>query len=544
MGFIKAALTTALLGSHQAMATLQPITMKGAKFFYENGTQFYMKGVAYQQEVGAAGEVTSQKYLDPLADTKNCAKDIPLLAELKTNTIRTYAIDPTADHDECMALLDKAGIYVIADLGEPAKSINRDDPVWDIDLFKRYTDVIDALSPYSNVIGFFAGNEVSNNASNTPASAFVKAAVRDTKAYIAKKQEDGGRWMGVGYAANDDPNIRVPSAHYFNCGEEKEAIDFWGYNIYSWCGTSSFEKSGFDKQTEFFRNYSVPVFFAEYGCNVGDSPPGAEGRLWEDTLALYSDKMTDVWSGGIVYMYHQEENDYGLVKVGSGAPEKLDNFGVLKTQIAKVDPTQTSIEDYQPTNSAQACPAISEDWQVAGNALPPTPDSSLCECMFSSLSCVPASSLAIKSYGSIFGFICENSPESCDGIKADTAAGVYGPYGGCTGEQKLGYVMNEYYKNLDEAADACDFEGQADIVKAPSVASTCTAALSSASAAAANAGTATGASSSSTSSSGATKSSNPAVPGARMERMMSVGDFAVGLYLLVAMGAGGAMVLL
>jgi hypothetical protein len=295
-----------LLG--QASAALPPIIMKGTKFFYENGTQFFMKGIAYQQEFGAPGAVATSKdvkYADPLANPAACKRDVPLLKALNTNTIRTYAIDPKADHDECMKLLDEAGIYVISDLSEPELSINRDDPKWNVELYERYTAVVQSLSKYSNVIGFFAGNEVSNNNTNTPASAFVKAAVRDTKAYI---RDNIDRWMGVGYAANDDPFIRIQIAHYFNCGPEEDSIDYWGYNIYSWCGKSSMEESGYDKQVEFFRNYSVPVFFAEYGCNI---PNGADGRIWDETLALYSDEMTDVMSGGIVYMFHQEANDYG-----------------------------------------------------------------------------------------------------------------------------------------------------------------------------------------------------------------------------------------
>lgn len=279
---------------------------QGTKFFYENGTQFFIKGVAYQQDSAAAGQSTgSTKFVDPLSNAKNCERDVPILAKLGTNAIRTYAIDPTADHSSCMKLLEAAGIYVISDLSEPALSINRDSPSWDTELFDRYKSVVDELGQYDNVIGFFAGNEVSNNKSNTDASAYVKAAVRDTKAYIKSK---GGRWMGVGYAANDDADIRAEIAHYFNCGTEEESIDFWGYNIYEWCGQSSFQKSGYADQVDFFKNYSVPVFFAEYGCN---NPGGAEGRIWQETTALYSDQMTDVISGGIVYMYFQEDNDYG-----------------------------------------------------------------------------------------------------------------------------------------------------------------------------------------------------------------------------------------
>lgn len=246
------------------------------------------------------------KYVDPLADGDKCKRDIPLLAELGTNTIRTYAIDPEADHSACMKMLQDAGIYVISDLGEPSLSINRDKPQWNTELFTRYTKVVDELGKYPNVIGFFAGNEVSNNKSNTDASAFVKAAVRDTKAHIKNMQNS--RWMGVGYAANDDKDIRKDIADYFNCGKQEDAIDFWGYNIYSWCGKSDMEKSGYSMQAKFFENYSVPVFFAEYGCNL---PDGASSRIFEETGALYSDEMTKVFSGGIVYMYFQEANDYG-----------------------------------------------------------------------------------------------------------------------------------------------------------------------------------------------------------------------------------------
>lgn len=203
-----------------------------------------------------------------------------------------------------MKALADAGIYVVADLSEPGLSINRDDPSWTVDLYKRYTSVVDELMKYDNTLGFFAGNEVSNQFNNTVASAFVKAAVRDTKAYIKSKKY---REIGVGYATNDDADIRENMANYFDCGNAEDAIDFWGYNIYSWCGDSSFTESGFDVQTKNFEKYNVPVFFAEYGCNT------PRPRLFTEVGALYGSKMTDVWSGGIVYMYFEEENKFGTL---------------------------------------------------------------------------------------------------------------------------------------------------------------------------------------------------------------------------------------
>lgn len=224
------------------------------------------------------------------------------MQELQTNTIRVYAIDPTKDHTQCMKMLQDAGIYIVADLSEPSKSIIRDDPKWDDVLYERYTSVIDSLAPYSNVIGFFAGNEVSNNSTNTDASAFVKAAVRDMKAYIKSKKY---RPMGVGYATNDDAEIRDDMTAYFNCGKPEESIDFWGYNIYSWCGDSSYTTSGYDVVVKDFKNFNVPVFFAEYGCNK------VQPRKFTEVAAIYGDQMTPVLSGAIVYMYFQEANDYG-----------------------------------------------------------------------------------------------------------------------------------------------------------------------------------------------------------------------------------------
>lgn len=224
------------------------------------------------------------------------------MAKLRTNVVRVYAVDPTLDHSVCMNLLQQNNIYVVADLSEPGNSINRDTPAWNDQVYERYARVIDMFSGYTNVIGFFAGNEVSNQLNNTNASAFVKAAVRDMKSYIKTKNY---RTMYVGYATSDDANIRENMANFFNCGNPDQAIDFWGYNIYSWCGASSYTLSGYDQRVAEFSKYSVPSFFAEYGCNT-PSP-----RNFTEVQALYGSNMTNVFSGGIVYMYFQETNNYG-----------------------------------------------------------------------------------------------------------------------------------------------------------------------------------------------------------------------------------------
>lgn len=426
-----------------------------------------MRGVAYQQDYSGNGTTTGSDntYTDPLATASTCKRDIPYLQELQTNVIRVYAINPDSDHDECMTALADAGIYVIADLSAPITggSIDRSDPSWNDALYERYTSVVDAMHNYTNVLGFFAGNEVSNAPNNTDASAFVKAAVRDTKAYI---KSQGYRTIGVGYATNDDASIRVNMADYFNCGDSANSIDFWGYNIYSWCGDSSYTESGYDVRTEEFESYSVPVFFAEYGCNA------VSPRPFTEVQALFGSKMTPVWSGGIVYMYFQESNDYGLVTVDGNTVTPNQDFDNLKSQIAKISPTGTNSASYSPTNSAAACPTAS-DWAAKASPLPPSPNKELCTCMYNSVSCGVASSTSEDDYEDLFGTVCGYGDDVCAGINANGTTGKYGAYSMCNSTEQLAFAFNQYYLSQNSASTACDFKGAAEVKDASIATGTC-----------------------------------------------------------------------
>ncbi|KAF3490559.1 beta-1,3-glucanosyltransferase 3 [Arthroderma uncinatum] len=462
MKFSSFVAATALVAGTAIAADLDPIVIKGSKFFYKsNGTEFFMKGIAYQQEISSNGSTsTDDSYKDPLADAEACKRDIPLMQELQTNTIRVYAIDPKKDHSQCMKMLQDAGIYVVADLSEPSKSIIRDDPKWDDVLYERYTSVIDDLAPHSNVIGFFAGNEVSNNNTNTDASAFVKAAVRDMKAYIKQKNY---RPMGVGYATNDDAEIRDDMTAYFNCGKPEESIDFWGYNIYSWCGDSSYTTSGYDVVVKDFKNFNVPVFFAEYGCNK------VQPRKFTEVGTIYGEKMTPVLSGAIVYMYFQEANDYGLVQIKGGEATRLTDFNNLKKQISKVKPSGVEMDAYKPTNTALSVCPTSSDWKASSEHLPPTPNKSLCSCMVKSLSCVAKSSITDKQLGKLFGTVCGSDKDACKGIDTDATRGSYGAYSMCSPIEKLSFAFDQYYQHQTakgNGADACNFDGAATTQKA------------------------------------------------------------------------------
>ncbi|TGZ80198.1 hypothetical protein EX30DRAFT_355436 [Ascodesmis nigricans] len=464
---VGSALCAAFLFGSTIAAELDPIVIKGNKFFYKtNGTQFFIKGVAYQEDTsrGKTLDEVPREYIDPLADAAGCKRDIPYLKELGTNTIRVYSIDPTADHDDCMEQLQEAGIYVVSDLSEPSLSINRDSPAWNDALYERYTAVVDSLQKYPNVLGFFAGNEVTNNATNTPASAYVKAAVRDMKAYIKEK---GYRSIPVGYATNDDADIRVPIAQYFNCDTEEDSIDFWGYNIYSWCGRdSSFQKSGYDVRTKEFEKYSKPVFFAEYGCNE------VRPREFGDVEALYGSQMTSVWSGGIVYMYFEEENKYGLVQLDGKSVTRLTDFKNLKSQISKVKPKTIQASSYTPSNTdLEECPAAGKHWDAAVK-LPPTPNEQLCKCMTQYAACSASTSVTSEAIATHFSYICGEGGVDCSPISSNGATGEYGLYSMCSPVEQLTWAMNQYFNDQDQDETACDFDGDAKIVS-PKMSGTC-----------------------------------------------------------------------
>lgn len=86
----------------QAIAT---ISTYGNKFFNEDGSQFFIKGVAYQ--------LTPD---DPLLDKDQCSRDASLMKDLGANSIRVYHVDPSQDHTDCMTVLADAGIYLLVDL--------------------------------------------------------------------------------------------------------------------------------------------------------------------------------------------------------------------------------------------------------------------------------------------------------------------------------------------------------------------------------------------------------------------------------------------
>lgn len=214
---------------------------------------------------------------DPLADIDGCKRDIVEFQKLGINTIRTYTIDNSASHDDCMKLLSDAGIYVAVDVSWSKYSLNREYPEA---MRRSYNDVylqsvfatMDSFAKYDNLLAFFAANEVITK-NETWSAPFIKAQIRDMKQYITSRKY---RNIPVGYAATDVPDTHYQIATYLNCGPDDVRTDFVAFNDYSWCGPQSFADSSWSNKTQLFGNYSAPILFVAstlvYQCTTNTHP--------------------------------------------------------------------------------------------------------------------------------------------------------------------------------------------------------------------------------------------------------------------------------
>ena len=454
-------LTTAQKKTNTDINLLPVINILGNKFFdSKTNEQFFIKGIAYQPTLTAEElsklSSTDAKYIDPLADKTTCDRDIPLLAKLGVNVIRVYQIDTSKNHDYCMNELSKNGIYVIADLSEPEQSIVRENPKFTTEIFQRYIDVVHVMSHYSNTLGFFAGNEVTNDKTTSLASAYVKASVRDIKSYIRKAAAEGKipRSVPVGYSTNDDPEVRTQLMDYFLCNTNPEdSIDFYGVNIYEWCGYSSYVSSGYKDRTEELKDYPIPLFMSEFGCNT------YRPRPFTEVETIFSPVMTDVWSGGLVYMFFEEENEYGLVKrVSPSKVEILPEFDNLAKQYNNANPKKINKAEYTVKSQTKkektyTCPALSSNWQARGDELPPTPNFKKCKCL-NDLPCGLSKPLQTKEmYQQPFEILCDIV--DCSDI--EYVNGMYGDNSDCSKEEQLAYIMSKVYY-LQKGQQGCPLQ--------------------------------------------------------------------------------------
>ncbi|KAL8635828.1 MAG: hypothetical protein Q9228_006719 [Teloschistes exilis] len=354
--------TTAFAGAIAPRASSLPkVTVKGNAFF-AGSQRFYIRGVDYQP--GGSSDAA-----DPMADTTVCKRDIAEFKKLNINTVRVYTIDNSKNHDECMNELAAAGIYLALDVNTPKYSIRRDKPAQSYNsvYLQNVFATIDEFQKYDNTLLFFSGNELINNIPTSDTAPYVKAVTRDMKQYIGNR---GYRKIPVGYSAADIDDNRVEAAQYMNCGTDDERSDFFAFNDYSWCDPSTFETSTWQQKVEAFSNYSIPIFLSEFGCTKTD-------RKFGEISTLYSDKMTPVYSGGLVYEYTKEgdaiQSKFGLVDVQStSSVTEQPDFNVLKNALAAAQPPSGD-GGYKSNGQKSTCPAKSSTWMVDGDGLPAIP---------------------------------------------------------------------------------------------------------------------------------------------------------------------------
>jgi len=419
--------------------------------------QFYIKGLDYQPSA------------DPIADFTGLQRDVPYFKQLGINVIRCYQTDYTLTHEKGMQLLADNGIYVMIDLSDPEFSIHSLGASWTTTMFNFFRLKAGAFAKYNNTLGYIIANEVVLPAGSTPAASFVKAATRDVKAWLKSQ----GHTKPVGYAAADVPEAD-DMQNYLDCASEEDSVDFYGVNIYRWCGESDIQKSGFADLVQKWANYRIPYLFSEFGCNTAGSRPFTE------IAAMYGDQMTDVLSGGFVYEWHQEENNYGLVQlVSSTEVTLLPDFNNLKQQYAAINPKIANYDTYTPAPADLSnCPAVSSTWQAKSSPLPPTPNVNKCACAWNSLQCRistnvydPLSTpLAVRnSVGTAFDKTCkENNIAYCGSFAKNSATGVYGDYSDCNDFERLSIAIDARYKKLGGGADNCKFDGVPTEVVNPS----------------------------------------------------------------------------
>ncbi|KAK8103388.1 uncharacterized protein PG998_010421 [Apiospora kogelbergensis] len=336
-------LSTALVAIGATVASALPqIEIKGNQFYFTgNGSEFKIRGLAYQPGGQQAFKSDGNDRFDPLSRPDQCRRDAAVIQSLGANVIRVYNLHADLNHDECVTVFNNAGIYLMLDVNSPVVNthINKENAksTYHHGYLENVFKVVEAFKGYSNVIAFFAGNEIIDDKKqareNPP---YIRAVTRDLKQYI-KKHSD--RFIAVGYAATDTRSESgagrdsvVDLWNYLGCSIEGEQddmsrADFFAVNIYSWCGDATWESSGYPELVKNFAETSLPIFWSEHGCNK----PEGEPRPFNEIAAMYGrEEMIKTFAGGLVFEYTQEENKYGLVTLSDKKDIMGSNVKLMK----------------------------------------------------------------------------------------------------------------------------------------------------------------------------------------------------------------------
>ncbi|KFA47772.1 hypothetical protein S40293_07144 [Stachybotrys chartarum IBT 40293] len=336
----KVQFSTALVAlAATAVHAVPSLEIRGNDFVNpETGNKFHIVGMAYQP--GGTSEYNPEENgRDVLSDVETCKRDAALMQIMGINAIRVYNLSPDLNHDECASVFNAAGMYMMIDVNSPlvGESLTSFEP-W-TSYYAAYLNrtfaIVEAFSNYPNTLLYFSGNEVINDLPSAEfAPRYIRAVTRDIKNYIRNNID---RQIPVGYSAADVREVLWDTWNYMQCSIEGEDNDesraeLFALNSYSWCGPEAdFESSTFEELVEGLESTSVPVFFSEYGCNT------PQPRYWNEVQSIYGDDMTGVFSGGVVYEWTEEANNYGVVEIEGDVLTVMGDYNRLRAQFAEID---------------------------------------------------------------------------------------------------------------------------------------------------------------------------------------------------------------
>jgi len=421
-----------------------PVVVKG-NFLYDSktGDRFFAKGVAYNPRYWAFDERLMKKgnctpgdppvaklsyAADPTADELESTwkEALNAMAYMGANTVRLYNIDPEQSHKKFMDYAKSLGIYVIVPLtrhdwgflpaGSPAPLCYTED-------IEGYGNVgtnvlisskliVKEFSQYDNTLLFTVANEMTVADKEGYASfPCVKALTRDIHQY---QQQCGAtmRRVPLIYADMDmGPPYREVVGRYLACELESkdDAVDAYGLNVYSWCDSAypDFSYSPYKPIADEFKDFSKPLLFTEFGCNLGEFEtfcPYKGGRTWPDVKTFFHE-FTEIMSGAVAFEFSMEDNQYGLALTPGFTSDPanadhfyyLDTFYALKKQFGKYsvssdwDGAKTASCSWAPSSvhkmasehKPSSCPTAEEvqalfkgkglEAKPNWGALPPTP---------------------------------------------------------------------------------------------------------------------------------------------------------------------------
>ena len=254
------------------------------------------------------------------------ARDLPLVAALGANTLRTYALLPEGDN-VFVPLLESAGLYWLAGFPldrfyDPSRTITSQKER----ILQAFRDYAGRFRGQARLIGYVFGNEVARDynrkLAGSPAEFY---ALLEDAAGILRELEP-----------EETPLLTTAVSDLSELTRQPSGLSFWSWNA---CPGVSF----FGLLEEARRRATRPVLISEYGVDAFDQRIRQENELAqaEATLTLTREIQLASWLLGSVYASFVDEwwrgGDPNLHLAGgathSGFPDGFRNeawFGIFR----------------------------------------------------------------------------------------------------------------------------------------------------------------------------------------------------------------------